>query len=176
MVTQKDKIVLQWTTATEINSKDFKVERSLDGTNFQTIASIAAAGSGSSLRHYQFEDLQSISFKGKIIFYRITQIDLDGQRQLTGIKTVKIPGNQNMFTLAFNPVKEEALLRYDCVENAKVQIRIVDHLGRVVLVMEQIVQPGTNEIRLSTGTLAKGIYEVELRSNNDRAHARMMKE
>ena len=66
---------------------------------------------------------------------------------------MKIPGNQNRFTLAYNPVKDEALLRYDCIEKAKVQIRVIDHLGRVVSVMEQTVQAGINEIRLSTGKL-----------------------
>ena len=176
VVAQKDKVFLQWTTATEANSKDFKVQRSLDGTNFETIGTIAAAGSSSNLRNYQFEDPEGISLKGKMIFYRIMQTDRDGQMQYTAVKTLKIPGNQNRFTLAYNPVKDEALLRYDCVENAKVKIRVVDHLGRLVSVIEQSVQPGMNEIRLSTGNLPKGIYEVELRSNKDQGHVRMMKE
>ncbi len=58
----------------------------------------------------------------------------------------------------------------------KYQIRVIDQLGRIVSVTEQTVQPGINEIRLSTGKFTKGIYEIELRSAKDHGHVRMMKE
>ena len=176
VISQKDKVVLHWTTASESNSKEFHVQRSLDGTKFETIGTTPAAGFSNHLLNYRFEDIESVRFKGKILFYRIIQSDDDGHTQYTGVKTVKIAGNQNRFTLAYNPVKEEAVLRYDCVEKAKVHIRVIDHLGRVVTVMEQTVREGMNEIRLSTGNLPKGIYEIELRSNKDHNRVRMMKE
>ncbi len=119
-IAKKDKVVLDWSTASESNSKDFKVQRSLDGTNFETIGTLAAAGNSTNLRKYQFEDLEGVSFKGRVVFYKITETDLDGRTQQTEVKTVKIPGNQTRFTLVYNPVKDNALLRYECFEKAKV--------------------------------------------------------
>ncbi len=92
------------------------------------------------------------------------------------MKNVKIPAGSNKLTLAYNPVRNEALLRYQCVSNDKVKIRVIDHLGRVISVIEQTVQSGINEIKLKTGNLAQGIYEVELSNTKNRYHVRMMKE
>jgi hypothetical protein len=172
----KDKVELIWATAIEINSKDFKVQRSLDGNNFEDIATVAAAGNSNNLRNYVFDDIQRISLKGEIVFYRIAEEDIDGKLLYTNVKSVKIPDGKNKLTLGYNPVRNEALLKYDCVENDRVKIRMVDQLGRVMLIMEQTVQAGSNEIKMETATLAKGIYEVELTGAHDHEVVRMMKE
>jgi len=173
---QNDRVVLQWTTATEVNSKEFSVQRSLDGSSFETIGTVPAAGNSNMTRSYRYDDLQSISFIGKIVFFRIMETDIDGHSYYTDVKNVKIPDGSNKLTLAYNPVRNEALLRYQCLSNEKVQVRIVDHLGRVILITEQTVQSGINEIKLKTGNLAQGIYEVELSNSHNQYHVRMMKE
>ena len=171
-----DKVQLTWATATEINSKDFKVQRSLDGTSFETITSIPAAGNSSNLRNYKFDDVQSMDLAGSVVFFRIVETDIDGGLQYTNTKNVKIPGGKNKFTLLYNPVQNEALLKYECAEKDKVQIRVVDHLGRIISVTEQVVRLGINEVRLQTGSLTKGIYEVELTGSKDHQQLRMMKQ
>lgn len=173
---QNDKVALQWATATEINSKEFSIQRSLDGISFKTIGSVPAAGNSNTQRSYRYDDLKSISFAGKMIFFRIMETDIDGKLSYTNVKNVKIPGGNNKLTLVYNPVGDEALLKYECVAKEKVQIRLIDHLGRVISVTEQAVQQGINEIKLKTGNLVNGIYGVELRSNREQYHVRMMKE
>ncbi|KAA9037655.1 hypothetical protein FW778_16305 [Ginsengibacter hankyongi] len=173
---EKDKVVLQWSTATEINSKDFEVQRSLDGIHFETIATVNAAGNSNSTRNYSFDDLQSITLKGKVVFFRIVETDIDGHLFYTDVKKVKISDSKNKFTLAYNPVRNEAVLNYECVEKDEVLIRVIDHLGQVVINKEVKVMAGTNKIQLQTGNLAKGIYEVELTSNKNQGVVRMMKE
>ena len=127
-------------------------------------------------RSYRYDDLQDINFTGKIVFYRIMETDIDGHSYYTGVKNVKIPDGNNKLTLAYNPVRNEALLRYQCLSNEKVQVRVVDHLGRLILITEQTVQSGINEIKLKTGNLAWGIYEVELSNSHNQYHVRVMKE
>lgn len=173
---QNDKVMLQWTTATESNSKEFSVQRSLDGNSFETIGTVPAAGNSNVQRSYRYDDLQGISFTGKIVFYRIMETDKDGVFFYTNVKNVKIANGNHKLTLVYNPVRDEALLRYQSVANGKVQVSVADHLGRIVLMTEQNVQQGINEIKLKTGNLAKGIYEVVLNNNRDRYHVRMMKE
>lgn len=176
LMVKNDKVHLLWTTATEINSDNFKVERSVDGTYFETIATIPAAGNSSSLRNYVFDDVKSVSLSGKLVFYRIVEAEADGGLLYTNIKSVKIPGGKNSLTLAYNPVQSEALLKFESIEKVNVQIRVVDQLGRVISVNERTIQAGTNDIRLKTGNLSKGIYEVELISTNDHKHVRILKE
>ena len=172
----KDKVELLWTTAAEINSKDFMVQRSLDGINFETIGTMPAAGNSNNLRSYIFDDLKSISLRGRVVFFRIVEADVDGKLLYTNIKSVKISDGKNKLSLVYNPVRNEALLKYDCSEKGKIQIRIVDHLGRVISVFKQDVQPGINEIKIQTGNLTTGMYEVELINSKNYEHVRMIKE
>ena len=173
---QKDKVQLQWSTATETNSRDFKIQRSLDGINFETIGTVVAAGNSSTIRNYSFDDLQSISLKGKLVFFRIVETDIDGHLFYTDVKKVKIGDGKNNFTLVHNPVQNEALLNYESVEKYGALIRVVDHLGRVIISKQVQIIEGVNQIKLQTGNLAKGIYEVELTSNKNHGVVRMMKE
>ena len=173
---QSDKVVLQWSTATEINSREFKIQRSIDGTNFETIGYMAAAGNSNVLRNYVFNDIQGAGLKGQVLYYRIVETDLDGKEFYSVTRNVKIGGSGNSLVLAYNPVRDEALLKYQCTSRENVQVHVIDHLGRVVAAMQQVVQPGMNEIRIKTGNLVKGIYEVELNNSGDNYHVRMMKE
>jgi hypothetical protein len=173
----QDKVQLKWVTATEINSKEFNVQRSLDGNSFETIATIPAAGNSSNLRNYVFDDFKSMDLKGKIVYYRVAETDIDGKLQYSNTKAVKIPAGQNSFTLVYNPVQNEALLKYDCTQKDKVQVCIIDHLGRIITKIEQEVVVGTNQFKMNTANLANGVYEIQLiGSNNNRSHVRMVKE
>lgn len=173
---QSDYIALSWSTASEINSKEFSVQRSLDGINFETIGNIATAGNSNTLRNYKFDDLQSTRLKVQVIFYRIMETDMDGKSFYTNVKRVKIPEDRNKFMLVYNPVRDEALLNYESMERNVAFIRVTDYLGRVVLTQQMNVIPGANQIKLQTSRLAKGIYEVELKSNRDRGMVRMLKQ
>lgn len=128
------------------------------------------------LLNYVFDDVQGAGLKGHVLYYRIVETDADGREFYSVTRNVKIHGNGNSLILAYNPVRNEALLKYESVSGENIQLRVIDHLGRVVATLRQAVQPGTNEIRLVTGNLVKGIYEVELTSNNGDYHVRMMKD
>src|SRR5581483_11281292 len=49
-------IELNWSTVTEINSNHFNLERSFDGVNFSTVATLKAAGNASNPTSYTFTD------------------------------------------------------------------------------------------------------------------------
>jgi len=57
-----------------------------------------------------------------------------------------------------------------------VKLRVTDNLGNVILVVKQNIQQGTNDIRLKTSNLAKGIYEIELIGSYDHKVVRMVKD
>src|SRR5690606_2258767 len=65
-----------WTTSMEENNAYFSIEKSIDGNEFYSIGAVDGAGNSSSLQNYQFHDNTEI---GKITYYRIKQVDLDGK-------------------------------------------------------------------------------------------------
>lgn len=73
---QNNTTELDWTTTMEINTATFTVEGSADGSVFNDIASIRAAGNSSVRQHYSYTvdpSHQTLSY------FRLKQTDLDGR-------------------------------------------------------------------------------------------------
>ena len=75
-------ILLTWTTATELNSERFDIERSTDGQNWTRIGTEVAAGSSFALIEYAFLDEAP---KTGVNYYRLHMIDLDGSNTYSSI-------------------------------------------------------------------------------------------
>lgn len=76
---------LFWQTATEHNNDYFSVERSHDGTSWETIENLQGAGNSSSLLSYQTYDFYP--YRG-IGYYRLKQVDYDGKTTFSEIQRV----------------------------------------------------------------------------------------
>ena len=68
---------LSWTTAQELKSAKFVVEASADGSTFSAITELAAAGTSSTPRNYEYLDAAATAVAGSR-YYRLRQVDLDG--------------------------------------------------------------------------------------------------
>lgn len=169
-------VSLLWSTGTEINTKQYNIQRSFNGTDFITIGTIPAAGNSNTLRNYSYEDLQGISLKGKTLYYRIHETDMNGQSFYTAVKNVKIPGYAAKFSLAFNPVHNEALINYESDEMNVVRIKVIDDMGRIIFTTQTKVTAGINKINLPVTSLSKGIYTIQLSGNKINGFIRMMKD
>lgn len=173
----KDEIRINWSTATEINSKEFKVQRSVDGRNFETISIIPAKGNSTVINSYGYDDYEAIKkLSGKKVYYRILQLDKDAKATLTDVRMIRIPLVGKTVYLSYNPVRSDAIINYLATENENVTIQVIDETGRIVLRKDYLVNTGTNQLQIKTQALARGIYEVELFSSKGWQHVRMMKE
>ncbi|MEO7308823.1 MAG: RHS repeat-associated core domain-containing protein [Chitinophagaceae bacterium] len=77
--------LLEWATANEQKTKSFIVERSLDGTRFTDIGTVAAASNSNSTRTYTLTDYQVDRLNSTYMYYRLRQVDLDGRVQYSNI-------------------------------------------------------------------------------------------
>ncbi len=69
--------LLKWATANEQNSKEFRLERSLNGTDFSQIAVLPAAGNSTTVRSYEYTDRNIDQLNSNVMFYRLKQVDQD---------------------------------------------------------------------------------------------------
>lgn len=74
--------LISWSTASEINSKEFLVQRSNNASDWTTIGSTTAAGNSSIVKQYSFTDPQADQ---RIVYYRIAQVDMDGRTSFSKI-------------------------------------------------------------------------------------------
>lgn len=78
---QNENILLNWATASENNSSDFLVERSVDGRKFAAIEIIKAAGFSQGFLQYSFLDKTPLANN----YYRLRMRDLDGKEEFSKI-------------------------------------------------------------------------------------------
>jgi hypothetical protein len=135
-------VLIQWSTSEEINAHMYQVERSLDGSNWNTITYVTAVGNSSALNHYSFTD-KNVS--AKIIYYRIKEVDVDGKTIYTAIKSIKsesvsgaeikIAGNSNKVLLQFpEEIKGNLIVRFVSKSGQVVDQQTINNpVGQVVL-------------------------------------------
>ncbi len=152
-------VFLRWSTASEINSDYFSIERSLDGENFTVIAQVQAAGSSQTLLDYEFVDVNAF-MPNTQFYYRIKEVDFDGKIMYTELRLVQMNQQQSNHIIVFpNPFSE--VLNVFVPQNSitdYTQIIVADELNRVI--GTYAVQHEMNSLIL--GDLSKGIYFVSV--------------
>jgi Secretion system C-terminal sorting domain len=84
---QKGQVMLNWATASEKNNAYFQVERSLDGVTFSAIGQVKGNGTTHQAQQYSFKDGKPVS---GTVYYRLKQVDLNGDNELSPVKAVKV--------------------------------------------------------------------------------------
>lgn len=146
---QKNKVVLSWTTASEFNNQSFEIERSTDGTNFISIASIPGSGTTNSSKNYEYTDL--LAMKGAN-YYRLKITDANNRSVFSDIHLAKIDFGKT-FSVFTNPVKEKLIL--DASTSAR--ILILNMAGQPLQNIQ--LKKGRNEIPVSH--LSAGSYIIK---------------
>jgi hypothetical protein len=84
---ENNNILLSWITASEANSMKFDIERSSDGTHFETIASQPAAGNSQSLLNYTYSENAGID--NNTLYYRLKEVDFNGKYSYSETRKVQ---------------------------------------------------------------------------------------
>jgi hypothetical protein len=154
---------LTWTTAQEINTRKFDVERSTDGINFAPIGAVDAVGNSTASNSYRFIDAKPS--KGTN-YYRLRSIDNDNAFKFSAIKSVKNLGTPEL-AINPNPVAETMKIALEAEYAEKANVIITDLSGRRVYKGPVQVIAGSNQINIPVQQLSKGTYLVMIQLNNE---------
>jgi FG-GAP-like repeat/Secretion system C-terminal sorting domain len=142
--------LLQWQTASEINTRLFEVERSIDSRSFVKIATIKANGSGNNSYTARDNSLSS----GKI-FYRLKMIDIDGRFTYSPVIWI----NSGKMGISISPNPTTNLIRINTSNPSILQTEagIYDIDGRLMrkVLITSVEQP------VNVQPLAKGSYLIK---------------
>ena len=123
-----DKTVnLKWTTGNEINNDYFILERSDDAIDFVELIRVPANENTSILQHYQHTDQHPL--RG-VSYYRIKQVDLDGQFNHSPTRSVTIDAVHSIIAVYPNPVHQNSNLNIDSNLSETLDILIYDSSGK----------------------------------------------
>ena len=148
-------VQLKWSTASEKNTARFEVERSLDGTAFDRIGTVAAAGTSTAPQAYALTDAQ-LPASTRTLYYRLKQVDQDGTFSFSPVRRVGLSEAAEGLALYPNPTHGSSATLTGSQPGTLVHV--FDALGRVVT-SATADATGTAALALPAG-LATGVYVV----------------
>ena len=158
-----DEIVLEWSTAIEINNEKFVVERVVgESGEFEEIAEVAGAGNSSSIISYTLSD-EDIALSANY-YYRLKQVDFDGGFEYSDIIAVTIERNESVaFNIYPNPAVNFVTVDVTLDQGALASAFLTDIRGRVVKVWsDQGIYKNSSTLTLTIDEVPLGQYMLSV--------------
>ncbi|HNC64965.1 MAG TPA: T9SS type A sorting domain-containing protein, partial [Chitinophagales bacterium] len=154
---ENEKVQLHWITASERNSANFIIEKSLDAIHFYPIGTVQAAGNSISELHYQFID----ELPNDKAYYRLKQIDLDNKENIHPVIYTKCGLTINGIQVYYAGNNQiHADIQTNKTEDYIFNLYQTD--GKLIFHHSKVILEGKSKVILSHNQLAKGIYLLQV--------------
>ena len=153
-VAEKNSVNLVWKTATEKNNEGFDIQRSVAGSEWQTIGFVPGQGTTIEQQAYTFIDDSPLN---GINYYRLKQVDFDGTFDFSNIVSTDFSSSRDLSNLKItpNPVQYgELTLTLAGTDFETGLVKIFNSNGQIVFVQKIEDLNTTLDVR----TLPNGIY------------------
>ncbi|GAB4294312.1 MAG: hypothetical protein Kow0098_15820 [Ignavibacteriaceae bacterium] len=160
-----EKIILNWTTATETNNYGFEVLRSIDSFNWETIGFVVGNGTTTKKNNYSFDDNEIFSDH---YYYKLKQVDFDGSSKFSEILEIKILINKYSLLQNFpNPANPKTRITFSIPEKTIVKLNLYSITGELIkeLVNEE-KEKGIYQVDIDLSKYASGMYFYRMTTNS----------
>jgi len=155
--------LLSWVTVNEQNFSYFNLQRSINGVDFSTIASINSKGIDGVKTEYTYTDKNIIELNSNKIYYRLEQVDRDGKKTLSKIVLLELSNNGISVSLRPNPVHTNFELQINNMQsNQSLQVSIVNTQGKVILFESRAINTGLNTLTYNSASWPTGLYIIRM--------------
>lgn len=157
------KVVLNWTTATEVNNRGFEIERSNNNVDFNVIGFVNGNGTTTETMNYAFTD-NGVA-QGSY-YYRLRQIDFNGQSEYSDVVEVNVTAPA-VFALDQNypnPFNPSTRIHYSVAVPGNVKLAVYNLLGQeVATLVNGFMEAGQYDITFDAQDMPSGtyIYKIE---------------
>jgi|GEM_PF-3407900 len=169
-----DEVELTWQTASETENEGFAIERSVNGAIWHELGFVPGHGTTLEPQHYHFLDEKPLP---GLNYYRLRQMDLNGEQSYSGMVSVAFDGKDSRFSLFPNPAWEGiATLLFQSEEPwSEGILEVFDQIGKLIL--QTTVSPTVNggfAIPIDLSSYASGVYTVRLGVNKKSVSERLV--
>ncbi len=165
-------VLLNWTTATEVNNYGFEIQRStnLRGLpnlkGFATIGFVNGHGNSNSPKDYSFVDSNPLSGN---VCYRLKQIDNDGKFKYSD--NIELKNNlskeyvlEQNYPNPFNPT---TVISYSIPKASYVSVKVFDVLGNTIsTLVDKNQEIGSYKVNFNATKLSNGVYFYKISAND----------
>lgn len=154
-------VQIDWETASETNNDYFIVERSPNGLDWEELEKVDGVGNSTSLQRYQAFDYHAYT---PIAYYRLKQVDLDGEHVYSEIRAVSINKTSNNFLSVYpNPTTDQVTLKAEAIEELST-IRLFNSLGKEVTPAVKVLGKNQTNMILDLSNLSSGVYYIQTKT------------
>jgi hypothetical protein len=159
-VPDKEQVKLSWTTASEINSDYFTVQRSRDGREFEDLMKVNAAGNSTNTIHYEINDEYPLN---GISYYRLKETDNDNSSNYSNIRSIEFFRSKKFVIAAYpNPAKTNFNLSITKEEDGRASISVINPVGQIVYMKDYDLGIGENLLSFKCSDWSRGVYHVRI--------------
>ena len=151
---------LTWVTGQESNGRYFIIQRSANGSDFDSIGTVACMNEA--MTHtYTFTDKHT---PDGALTYRLVHVDLDNSVLYSGIVALDNGATGGAETISVYPNPAVSILHCDFTseKNAAVSIRVYSSSGVMVMARSASLTRGINQEAINVGGLVHGTYFLQV--------------
>lgn len=154
------KSVLQWTVKEEYNVDHYELEYSPDGTSFVNVGSVRSRGNTSLVNNYQFID--EVNTTAPARYYRVKVKSLNGKYVYSPVQRLSLKSLQ-VTRIMPNPFDKVITVQLELKNTERVQTRLVDMFGRIVVQRAQSMSKGVHSFGIEVpASVTPGTYVIEI--------------
>ncbi|MEJ2196013.1 MAG: T9SS type A sorting domain-containing protein, partial [Ignavibacteriaceae bacterium] len=159
-------VLLNWSTATELNNLGFEIQRNTSGKEFFTVGFVNGHGTTSEQQNYRYTDKNLNSGK---YYYRLKQIDYDGSYEYSDVIEVewRVFDTYLLDQNYPNPFNPATIIGFGVRENSNIKITVLNSIGEEVgTLLNENKEPGFYQVEFSASNLPSGIYFYQLKAGS----------
>jgi hypothetical protein len=162
--TNGKEVILNWSTATELNNQLFEVQRSFEGSDFATVGFVNGKGTTTERQDYSYSD--EVFTNGKYS-YRLKQIDYLGSYEYSDVVEVDFRTfNSYLLERCYpNPFNPTTTIGFGIQNKSNVKITILNAIGEeVAVVLNEEREAGFHQVEFNAAGLPSGVYFYQLKA------------
>ena len=158
---QNGNIKVEWNVENQINIKQFEIERSADGQQFEKANTVMPEGNNNSASGYGW--LDETAFEGNN-FYRIKSIGINGEIQYSSIVKAYIHIANNQIVIYPNPVINDVIsMQFNNQPPGIYTVQLFNNSGQLFFTKKIMHTVGDNTETIPVDrSMSKGIYELQI--------------
>ena len=155
---------LQWITENENDAKDFAVERSTDGNQFDSIGIVVAnGGDGRFTYYYNDPTIQLLTCPN--VYYRLKIVNEDMQYKYSNVVKLPLTSVASSITVHPNPTVNTTTVEINAAADDYAKWDLIDNTGAPVLHSSIQLKQGNNTFDINMGQLPPGMYYLKVYGN-----------
>jgi predicted GH43/DUF377 family glycosyl hydrolase len=169
-----NEVILNWSTATEVNNYGFEVQRSTDYKDFFTVGFVKGNGTTTEQQNYTFSHR---NLSNGTNYFRLKQVDYDGSFEYSDVievdwRTFDTYLLEQNYPNPFNP---STTIGYGIKEKSNVKITVLNSIGEeVATILNEEKNPGYHKVEFNAGVLPSGVYFYRIATGEYTAMRKML--